>query len=430
VFSSRLSGWSVIALRFTPAGGLAVSSAVNLAALLLWVRLLPPTEFATLTLATTAALLVNALAFDWLRQASARILPDPTSPDGISRERVAAWIRAAAITFAAVVAVLVLATLLGLAPPGLSPRWNIAIFALAISEAHLAAITLVARLAFSPRRYAAIMVARSGLALLLGVTLIHFGGGAAGIIAGTALAQFLVSALANRRNSLWKTALHAVPHAPHRAALLRLGLPLMAGCALALLSATIDRTLVAAALGLAAAGHFAAPAELIGKALGFAFMAVNLTAYPLLVHAWERDGPRAATAALDRNLRTLLALGLPIAATATLAPHLLASLLLGPAQADTAAPLLPWLAAATLLRLLVAFHFGIALQLAKRMSLLLVPPIVTLTILVPLASPALHGGGLLRFVQLLCFAQAVGALSAWALASHSLCAQQPQPHRA
>jgi hypothetical protein len=138
---------------------------LNLAALLLWVRLLPAPEFATLTLATTAALLVNALAFDWLRQASARILPDPTSPDGISRDRLAAWIRTAAITLAVVVAALLFATLLGLAPPGLSPRWNIAIFALAISEAHLAAITLVARLAFSPRRYAAIMVGRSGLAL-------------------------------------------------------------------------------------------------------------------------------------------------------------------------------------------------------------------------------------------------------------------------
>ena len=429
MFSSRLSGWSTFAHRLTPAGGLAISSALNLAALLLWVRLLPPAEFATLTLATTAALLVNALAFDWLRQASARILPDPTSPDGISRERLAAWIRTAAITLAIVVAALVIVTLLGLAPPGLSPRWNIAVFALAISEAHLAAIALVARLAFSSRRYAAIMVARSGLALLFGVTLVHFGGGAAGIIAGTAFAQFLVSAIANRHNKLWKSALHAVPHAPHRADLLRLGLPLMAGCALALLSATIDRTLVAAALGLAAAGHFAAPAELIGKALGFAFIAVNLTAYPLLVHAWERDGPRAAVAALDRNLRLLLSLGLPVAAAATFAPHLLAKLLLGPAQAATAAPLLPWLAAATLLRLLVAFHFGIALQLARRMGLLLVPPLVTLAILVPLSAPALHDGGLLRFAQLLFLAQAAGALSAWALARHSLCAQQPQAYR-
>lgn len=427
MFSSRLSGWSAIALRLTPAGGLALSSAFNLAALVLWVRLLPPAEFATLTLATTAALLVNALAFDWLRQASARILPDPASPDGISRDRLGAWIRTAAITLAVVVAALLFATLLGLAPPGLSPRWNIAIYALAISEAHLAAITLVARLAFSPRRYAAIMVGRSALSLLIGLALVHLGGGAAGIVTGTALAQFLVSALVNRRNSLWKGALHTAPDPHHRADLLRLGLPLMAGCALALLSAMIDRTLVAANLGLAAAGHFAAPAELVGKALGFAFMAVNLTAYPLLVHAWEREGPRAAAAALDRNLRTLLALGFPIVAAATLAPHLLASLLLGPAQAATAAPLLPWLAAATLLRLLVAFHFGIAIQLARRMSLLLIPPLVTLAILVPLASLALNDGGLLRFAQLLFVAQAAGALSARALARHSLCVHRPQP---
>jgi hypothetical protein len=117
----------MITLRFTPAAGLAVSSALNLAALLLWVRLLAPVEFATLTLATTAALLVHALAFDWLRQASARILPDPASPDGISRDRLAAWICTAKIILAIFVAALLVATLIGLAPPGLSPRWNFAI---------------------------------------------------------------------------------------------------------------------------------------------------------------------------------------------------------------------------------------------------------------------------------------------------------------
>jgi O-antigen/teichoic acid export membrane protein len=262
------------------------------------------------------------------------------------------------------------------------------------------------------------------------LTLVRLGAGAAGVVAGTAIAQFLVSTYANRRDSLWKNAFHTVPHPHNSAELVRLGLPLMAGCALALLAATIDRTLVAANLGLAAAGHFAAPAELVGKTLGFAFMAVNLTAYPMLVHAWERLGPRAAAAALDSNLRLLLSLGLPVVAAATLAPHLLASLLLGPGQAATAAPLLPWLAAATLLRLLVAFHFGIALQLARRMSLLLAPPLVTLAILVPLASLALHDGGLLRFAQLLFLAQAAGAISAWALARHFLSVHQPRPHPA
>ena len=405
-----------------------MSSALNLAALLLWVRLLAPAEFAILTLATIFALLVNALAFDWLRQAAARVLPDPTAADTISLDHLAAWIRTAAIALAVVVAALLLATLLGFSQPGLSPRWNIAIFALAISEAHLAAIALVARLAFSARRYAAIMIGRSALSLLIGVVFVRLGAGAAGVIAGTALAQLLVAALASRREPLWSRALHIVPDPRHRADLVRLGLPLMAGCVLALLTATVDRTLVAATLGLAAAGHFAAPAELVGKALGFAFMAVNLTAFPLLVHAWERDGPAAAGAALARNLRTLLGLGLPIVAAFTLAPHLLARLLLGPAQAATAAPLLPWLAAATLFRLLVAFHFGIALQLAKRMGQLLVPPLVTLAILIPLAAPALRDGGLLRFVQLLVLAQAAGALSAWMLARHLLVARlEPLP---
>ena len=73
-----------------------------------------------------------------------------------------------------------------------------------------------------------------------------------------------------------------------------------------------------------------------------------------------------------------------------------------------------------LLRLLVTFHFGIAIQLARRMSLLLVPPLITLAILIPGAAPVIASGGLEGFTILLFAAQGGGTVAAWFLARRVL----------
>ncbi|MEO5641061.1 MAG: hypothetical protein ABIQ98_04765 [Sphingomicrobium sp.] len=399
--------------------GLIISSALNLAALLLWIRLLSPAQFGLLALATSAGQLLNALAFEWLRLAGARSLADPRAPDGVDPRILAAWLRIAAIAAVLVVAALLAATVVRVAPPGLSPRWNIAILLLAASEMLLAAITLVARLRLRAASYAAAMVGRSALALGLGVVVVRQGAGAAGIIAATALAQLAVTAIAVAADPLWRTAVLIRSSPGDRADLVRLGMPLIAASGLALAAATIDRTLVAQALGVAAAGQFAAPAEIVAKTLGFALMAANLSAYPLLVRSWERDGPAAAARALDRNLVVLLAAGVPIATGLTVLASPLAALLFNPAAAPLAARLLPWLAGAALVRLLVTFHFGVALQLARRMGLLIIPSLMTLAILVPLAAPVIAAAGLEGFCKLLLASQVAGALTAWALARHA-----------
>lgn len=399
--------------------GLIVSSALNFAALLLWIRLLPPAQFGLLALATSAGQLLNAIAFEWLRLAGARSLADPRAAHGVDSRILAAWLRVAAIAAAIVTAAIGAATLARVAPPGLSPSWNIAVLLLGASEMLLAAITLVARLRLRAATYAAAMVGRSALALGLGLVVVRHGAGAAGIVAATALVQLVITGIAVAADPLWRTAV-AIRSSPRdRAALVRLGMPLIAASALALAAATVDRTLVAHSLGVAAAGRFAAPAELVAKTLGFALMAANLSAYPLLVRTWERDGPAATARALDRNLVVLLALGLPISAGLTWLAPSMAAMLFNPAAAPLAARLLPWLAGAALLRLLVTFHFGVALQLARRMGLLIIPSLVTLFILVPLAAPVIAAAGLEGFSRLLFASQAAGALTAWALARHA-----------
>ncbi|MEO6248898.1 MAG: oligosaccharide flippase family protein [Sphingomicrobium sp.] len=405
--------------------GLGVSSALNLAGLFLWVRLLSPAEFGLFSLVTGAALMLNALGFEWLRLAGARSLTDPSTPTGVSTERLSAWLHVAALLAIALAVAVLAATFTGLALPGLPPRWNLVMLLLAISEMPFAAVTLVARLQLRATTYATAMIGRSGLALGAGALLVHAGSGPGGIVAATALAQFAVTGVLVARDPLWRSALTSSPPLAEHTGLVRLGAPLVAGSALALAAATIDRYLVAATLGLDAAGRFSAPAELVAKTLGFALMALNLAAYPMLVRTYERDGPAAADRALDRNLVLLLAIGAPILLAFLLLPGPLAAALLGPSAGAESASLLPLLAVAALLRLLVNFHFAVALQLARRMALTLAPSLVTLALLIPLARVAITSGGLGGFVRLLVVAQGAGAVSAWLLARRAL----PRPAR-
>ena len=406
--------------------GLAVSSALNLVALLVWVRLLSPAAFGTLALVTAAGLIANALAFEWLRLAGARTLFDAVSPDEIAPAGLAAWIRTSGWSALLLAGAAVIAGMAGVGPPGLPPVWNGAIVLIAASEMLLAAVTLVARLRLRASTYAAMMVGRSALALALGALSVRLGLGAAGVVGGLVLGQLLIAAVAALRDPLWRLAIHARPSTADRRELIRVGVPLIAGSALALVAAMIDRYLVGAQLGVAAAGQFAAPAELVAKTLGFAMMAVNLSAYPLLVRTYELHGETAAARAVERNGAVLLAVALPIVSVIVFLGRPLSAALLG-ARYPLAPILLPWLAGAAALRLLVTFHFGVALQLARRTKLLLPPPALSLLILLLGASPAMGAAGLKGLAMLLFAAQLAGAVLAAMLAGRVLGARLLTP---
>ena len=384
--------------------GLAGSSVLNLVALLAWARLLSPTEFGTLALVNAAGLMAYALAFEWLRVAGARSLYDPVADD-VSPARLGAWVRTVALALVALSLLAVGATITGVAPPGLEPRWNIAVLLFAASEMLLGATTLVARLRLHAWTCAMIMTGRSLVAFVIGLLLVRAGTGAAGVVTGVVSAQLLVTVTAIFNEPIWRS---AVAHRASRwdqGELVRLGAPLIAGSALALAAGIADRSIVGAQLGLAAAGEFTAPAELVAKTLGFAMMTINLSAYPLLVRAHNRRG------ALRRNGTVLLAVSLPILAGMVLAAEPVCALLLG-SRYPGAPRLLPCLAVAAFMRLLVTFHFGVAVQLSRRMAWLLPPPALALAIMLVAAPAAIRAGGLEGMAMLLCAAQAASLLLA------------------
>lgn len=385
------------------AGGLALASLFNLAALLLWVRWLGPAAFGSLALLGAAGLLANALAFEWLRLAGARLL---IVHGQVSPAILADWVRAGAVTTTLLITLAVTATVLGrLAPFGLQPGWTAAVVMLALGEMMIGAVMLVERLRLRPWRFAALLVGRAVLSLAGGIVAVASGAGVAGIVGAMIAAPIAVALTVMARDPLWRLAFAFRPTGLRP--LLSLGALLLPASLLQLAASLADRLLAGALLGSAAAGALAAPSDLVARTLGFAMMALNLTAYPTLVRLFDGDDPAATARALRRNGLTLLAVGIPIAATFVLLAGPLTALLLGPSYRTTAA-LLPWLAGAALLRLVAAFHYGVRFQLERRMALLLPGPAVALLLLLCGAPAAVSADGLLGLAKLGFVAQTAG----------------------
>lgn len=364
-------------------GALAISSGMNFLALFLWTRLLDPGAFGSYALISATALLINAIMFDWLRLVAGRLLYDPQAQSGINAARGNAL---AALALGMALLLILIATGLWLARAsvfGVVPEWVPLIACFALTEMGLALVNTVSRLRMQAWQFFRSMVTRSGLSLLLGVTLVvGFHLGARGVIFGTIIGQGLAALAGLVFNPVWRAMRPLQARWPDMREALMLGYPLIGSSALTYGTAVSDRYLVSSMMGTRAVGFYAAPVDLLQKTLVFAMLAINLTAYPALVRTYEEHGPDAARVSLEHNFLLQFALGFPAAVSfAVLSPGL-ANLLLGPNFRSVGAGLLPVIGVTAMLRCFIAYHLVMAFQLTKQMKLMIVAPAVTLVVLI------------------------------------------------
>jgi O-antigen/teichoic acid export membrane protein len=396
------------------AGALAISSGMNFLALFLWTRLLDPGAFGSYALISASALLVNAIMFDWLRVVAARLLYDPQVPSGINPQRGNAL---AALVLGMALLLLLAAVGLWLARAavfGMQPDWVPLIACFALSEMALAMVNTVSRLRMQAWQFFRSMVARSGLSLLLGLTLVlGFHLGARGVIVGTIVGQGLAALAGLVFNPVWRAMRPLQARWPDLREALILGYPLIGGSALTFGVGVADRYLVSSMMGTRAVGFYAAPTDLLQKTVVFVMLAINLTSYPALIRAYEDHGPQAAGRLLEHNFLLQFALGFPAAVSFTVLAPGLANLLLGPTFRSEGAVLLPVIGVAALLRCFIGYHLTMAFQLTKRMKLMMVGPAVALVVLIL--------GGIVGIREAGLFGMAVAAAGAQAC-SYAVCA--------
>lgn len=342
-----------------------VPGVVNFAALAVYTRLLAPEEFGRYALVLAGVGLVNVIVFQWLRLVLARFLSayreDP--------QRFLAGILALFLTLA--VAVTGLGALLAVGWP--DPIWR-RLLALAVPlllvQAWFELNLSLAQARIEPVWYGKLLGSKAVLSLAIGGVLAWIGLGAAAPLTGL-LAAYLTAFLLFAFVA-WRGISPRWPEAIVLRKQLSYGLPLTVTFALAWVVSGSDRLLLAWLIDERSVGVYAAGYDLSFQSLTLLLTIINTAAYPLAVNALEKDGLIEARKQLKQNGELIMAAALAGGTGLMVLGPNIVNLLIGPEFRSEALQILPWVAAASALAGIKAYHFDIAFHLGRNSRWLVV----------------------------------------------------------
>jgi O-antigen/teichoic acid export membrane protein len=348
--------------QLTYVAGRGVYSLLQFAALIVFSRLLVPSQYGLYAIGIATAFLGNAVFFKWIKHSVLRFssAEDPRSGD------VLAHARARYLGMAVLVAVLGLLASAGayvLAGPWAA--WLAAGTALVLIGQGFFEIHLEFRRSIQEStRYAIALTAKAGgllgvgaaLALRLDTFVGPLGGAAVGFLVGGLV-------LGGRLPGSWTdTPLDR----DERRRVRGYGLPLAVMFVFTYAMSQMDRILLGVLASSRAAGIYSVAYDIARQAIFVPLMAVSLSYFPAMVDAYEGEiGPEVGRL-LQENVNYLLALGVPAAVGISLVAEPLTALLLDPAYAETGARLVPFVAAGAFLLAFQEFTFNRPFQLSER----------------------------------------------------------------
>lgn len=145
-----------------------------------------------------------------------------------------------------------------------------------------------------------------------------------------------------------------------------------------------DRFLIALFLGPEAVGIYAAGYGVADKTIGLLCMLAAAGGAPMMMAAWERDGPQAMREVSHHVARTLMLIAAPAAAGLALVSQPLSEVMIGEDMRMQAATIMPWIALSGLINGFVLYYLSEAFQLAHktalRAGLMAIPAITNLAL--------------------------------------------------
>ncbi|WP_395444169.1 polysaccharide biosynthesis C-terminal domain-containing protein [Caulobacter sp. UC70_42] len=387
-----------------------VQGVVGLLTIVLFTRVLDPTQYGVYALAFSVGSLTQTVLLTWTEAAMARFLA-ARGEDGRLADHFATlyrlWIGAAVLVPLACVAV---------AMSPLHGPLKVAVIAALASTL----VNSLTKLALERRRAAGEV---SGAALLtiiqnaggfvLGLALAFAGlGGAAPILGvGAISALCVVLVLPGELNRLAGGKFDRALARAYAA----YGLPVSLSLILALVLASTDRLLLGAFLDEATVGVYHAGYSLGSRTLDVVFIWLGMAGAPALISALERGGQSALTEAAHEQASFMTLLTLPAAVGLALVARPLAELMIGEDLRVGASHVTPWIAASGWLSGVTTYYLLQAFTLARRTPLLIVSmsaPAIANVILNLALIPRLGLDGALWATTV---SYGVGAVAAWVL---------------
>ncbi len=336
---------------------------VGFGSVAVFTRILSPDEYGRYVLILAGASLAATLVFTWLDAAVARHHARSDARGWLPGHLWTAWRLFGGLALCAGLAA---SLAIWLVP--MTGELKLAIsFAIAstIIRSGLSVALETRRAAGQSWRYSLIETFTLSGGFALGIVFILAGGlGAAGPFAGLALAS--VIALAIDAPILLSKAKRDRADATRAMAFFAYGAPVAVSLIFEHLLSVGDRFVIAAFLGEAATGAYAAGYGVADRSLSIIFLWLGAATGPLMIKALEHHG-RAAAQDVGRKTAGLMALiGFPAAAGLALVAEPAARVLIGPEIALAAASVMPFIAVSGLMNGIMTHYFHEAFVLGRR----------------------------------------------------------------
>jgi O-antigen/teichoic acid export membrane protein len=203
------------------------------------------------------------------------------------------------------------------------------------------------------------------------------------------------------------------------------GVPISLSLILSLIIASTDRFVLGAVLGEAAVGIYHAGYSLANRTLDVVFVWLGMAGGPALVAAFERGGKTALGPVARDQASFMLLLTLPATVGLALVALPLSELLIGPAMAQGAARVVPWIAVGGFFSGVTTYYLHQAFTLGRRTGLLMAAMTLPAGLNLVLNFALVPRFGLDGAMWATTASYAVGAIASWGLGRRVLALPLP-----
>ena len=352
-------------LGYLPANLL--QAVVGVLTILVFTRLLTPTEFGVYALAFSVATLAHVGVFSWIEASMARYwAAEQTETDlaDLYSTLYRTGLLLSIIFIPSVIAVCVFA------PVSFEMRLAMAIGLIGSPIRCLLNMVKVALRARGAVRQAAGLDIYFTLSVFgIGVAAAYFGMGGSSPMIGLLVAPLLALPLALPLE--WGRVRCGQFDGAKFKQYLAYGYPISLSLGMAIILASTDRFMLGWLLNEAAVGAYHASYSIANRTLDILFIWLGGAGAPALIMALEKGGHSSLKLAAQDQARTLLLITVPAAVGVALVARPLAEVVIGPELRVASAQVTPWIAASAFLSGWLYYYFNQAFTLAKRTKLLL-----------------------------------------------------------
>jgi O-antigen/teichoic acid export membrane protein len=322
-------------------------------------RLLSPAEYGIYALGLATAAVLSAVLFQWINAAVGRFYPmhldDPSKLMFIVAKGFFIAIALAASIF---IGGFIFRDLIKVNLSFLTIIFFITTF-LAFHNLALQ----VANVRNEPQIYGLLSWTKLSGTLLIGSTLIYFGGAAQAALIGVIFGIFF--SIVAFGGTLVRQMRFGPTDQYLSLDMLRYGLPLAINYIAIIIVDVSDRFMIGYQLGVTSVGPYAVAYDFVQQAIGPAMNVLYLATFPSLVRVYEKEGDEAARMQLHMLGTKLLALGLPLTLGLGFFSENIANLIFGAEFRQTAVEVMPLLAFAIFISAFKCYYLDSVIQLRR-----------------------------------------------------------------